>query len=331
MPPLRKSTYAHKRRKVKIRQKFKLCQYFIQELIEEFINDRCFVTSAAISYYTAFSMTPMLVILLPFVGQYLTKQEIIDKVSEMVGEKGASVVKTLIENAVVQPDTTLATTISIIMILIGATTVFSVLHTALNEIWQVKTDHIKNYVYLIRQRLLAFLMLILTGTSMIASVIFHTIFQFFLDNFQYLFTTLPPIVVEQLSRIVSLVLFMLLFSLIFKVLSDAKIKWKYIWVGALLTSLLFMLGRTLISFYLARSGIASVYGAAGSLVVLMIWFYYSAAVMLLGAELIKVYTRYRGGIIQSYGEIPIQRVDDKDKNYLRNARRKQLLKSSKSK
>ncbi len=324
-----KNAYQQKRAWVRLRQKFKkkfkICRYFVQELIEEFVHDRCFVTSAAISYYTAFSLAPMLIVLLPFVGRYLTKQEIVGEVGKIVGNRGASIIQTLMEHSTLAHDNTLTTTISILMIIIGATTAFSVMHSALNEIWKVNTDHIKNYVFVIRQRILAFFMLILTGAIMIASVIFHTVLQFFLDNFQYLFTTIPPSIVEMINRITTFIVFMLLFGMIYKVLSDAKIKWRYIWIGAFLTSFLFMLGRTLIGFYLARSGVASIYGAAGSLVVLMIWFYYSAAIVLLGAELIKVYTRYLGGTIDSY-ETEAPRADEKDEDYLRNARRNQLLK-----
>ncbi len=275
---------------------------FIQELFTEFSEDNCWDKSATIAYYTAFSLAPTLVIIIAIADIFLEKKavsgEIYGQIHDIVGDKAAEAIQGLLQNASLATDISVATIISGITALIGATTVFSILHASLNQIWQVYHTHDRGILVLLRQRLLAFLMLIAVGALLIALIIFNTISDFAYIHFIDIFNTPPPIFLNIIHSLISFGFIMVLFALIFKILSDVQLRWGDIWAGAALTTGLFILGRWGISFYLAHSNISSVYGAAGSLAILLTWIYYSTVILLLGAEFIKIYIRYRGNTIE---------------------------------
>jgi membrane protein len=275
---------------------------FIEELFNEFAEDNCWDKSATIAYYTAFSLAPTLVILIAITSVFYEKEavsgEIYLQIRSIVGESAAETIQNLLKNASLATDISLGTIISGVTALIGATTVFSVLHASLNQIWQVYHTHDMGILVLLRQRLLAFIMLLAVGLLLIALIIFNTVTDFIYLHFLDFFDVPPPLLLRATHSVVSFGFIMLLFAMIFKILSDTALRWRDIWAGAALTAGLFTLGRQGISFYLSQSSISSIYGAAGSLAILLTWIYYSTVILLLGAEFIKIYLRYKGNTIE---------------------------------
>lgn len=282
--------------------RLRLIWHFIDELFKEFSEDNCWDKSATIAYYTAFSLAPTLVIIIAIAGIFFEKEavsgEIYFQIKNIVGENAAETIQSLLKNASLATDISIGTIISGITALLGATTVFSVLHASLNQIWQVYHTHDLGILVLLRQRLLAFVMLIVVGLLLIVLIIFNTITDFIYLHFVEIFAKPPSLLLQLFHSVVSFGFVMLLFAMIFRILSDTHIRWKDVWAGAALTSALFILGRMGISFYLSRSNLSSVYGAAGSLAILLTWIYYSTVILLLGAEFIKIYLRYRGNTIE---------------------------------
>jgi membrane protein len=275
--------------------------FFIDELFKEFSEDNCWNMSAMIAYYTAFSLAPTLVIVIAIADIFLEKQavsgEIYGQIRNIVGDNAAEVIQNLIKNASLATDTTLGTIISSLTALLGATTVFVSLHTSLNSIWQVYHLQEQGILVLLRQRLAAFLMLLAIGFLLIALIVLNTVSDFVYAHFIEIFAVPPSLFLRLAHSVVSFLSIMVLFALVFKILSDVKFRWRDLWAGAALTSGLFILGRWGISFYLTKSNISSVYGAAGSLAILLTWIYYSTIILFLGAEFIKIYIRYQGGSI----------------------------------
>ena len=275
---------------------------FMNELFTEFTEDNCWDKSATIAYYTAFSLAPTLVIILAMADVFFEKQairgEIYGQISGVVGEKAAEIIQGLLQNASLSTDVSIGTMISGVTALLGATSVFSVLHASLNQIWQVYHTHDKGMIVMLRQRLVAFVMLLSVGLLLIALIIFNTIMDFMYINFIALFHESPTLLLRLTHSIVSFGFIMILFALVFKILSDVQLRWRDIWAGAALTAGLFTIGRWGISFYLSKSNMSSVYGAAGSLAILLTWIYYSTVILLVGAEFIKIYIRYNGDTIE---------------------------------
>ncbi len=275
---------------------------FIRELVDAFTDDDCWNMSATIAYYTAFSLAPTLVIIIAIADIFLEKQavsgEIYGQIRNIVGDNAAEVIQNLLKNASLATGTTLGTVISSITALLGATTVFVTLHTSLNNIWQVYYLQEQGILIVLRQRIAAFLLLLAIGVLLIALMVFNTVTDFVYAHFVEIFAVPPSLLLRLSHSLISFFFMMILFALIFKILSDVQFRWRDLWAGAALTTGLFILGRWGISFYLSKSNVSSVYGAAGSLAILLTWIYYSTIILFVGAEFIKIYIRNKGNSIQ---------------------------------
>jgi membrane protein len=282
--------------------RFRQILRFIDELFSEFTEDNCWDKSATIAYYTAFSLAPTLVIIIAIADIFFEKQavsgEIYGQIRSVVGDNAAEIIQGLLKNASVAKDISIATIISGITALFGATSVFSVLHSSLNQIWQVYHTHDTGIMVMLRQRLVAFIMLVSVGFLLIGLIIFNTVMDFMYLHFIDFFNAPPTLLLRISHSLISFAFISILFALIFKILSDVQLRWRDIWAGAILTAGLFTLGRWAISFYLSHSNISSIYGAAGSFAILLTWIYYSTVILLLGAEFIKIYIRYNGNTIE---------------------------------
>lgn len=269
----------------------------LKETFQEWQRDKASLLAAALAYYTVFSITPLLVIAIAIAGavfgQDTAKGEILAQVNNLVGEKGAQAIEMTLDN-VNQPQLkSTASIISVIVLLIGASGVFAQLQDALNTVWNVKAKPNTGIWTFIRKRLLSFGMVLVIGFLLLVSLILSAI----LAGINKLeinplpgFTSLW----QFLNFGISFGFISLLFALIYKYLPDAKIRWKDVWVGAIITALLFSLGKYLIGLYLGRSSFGSAYGAAGSLIVFLAWVFYSAQILLFGAEFTQVYARKYG-------------------------------------
>ncbi|HEX2971219.1 MAG TPA: YihY/virulence factor BrkB family protein [Tepidisphaeraceae bacterium] len=273
----------------------------VKQTFAEYSDDRIPRLSAALAYYALFALAPLLVIAVAVAGFLLGQQaasgELAKQLQTAVGPELAATIQSLIGRVNQGRGGIVATLISIAILLVGATSLFAELQDSLNTIWEVQPRAMGVWG-LIRTRFLAFLMILGIAALLMASVVLSTIL-----------TGMSSIVGTGLgaqitNQIVSLAVFTLLFAMIFKWLPEAEIHWSDVWIGAAVTAVLFAIGRYLIGLYLARGGVGSVYGAAGSLVALLVWIYYSAQILFIGAEFTQVYSRRFGKGVQGEASAP---------------------------
>ncbi len=278
---------------IRIRSTFKL----LKQAFQEWQQDQASLLAAALAYYTVFSITPLLVIAIAIAGavfgQDTARREILEQINGLVGEQGAQAIEMALANADQPQLSSAASIISVVVLLIGASGVFAQLQQALNTVWNVKTKPDAGIGEFIRKRLLSFGMVLTIGFLLLVSLIISAM----LSGISKLEINLLPgftILWQLLNLAISFGFISLLFALIYKYLPDVKIRWQDVWVGAIITALLFTLGKFLIGLYLGRGSFASSYGAAGSLIVFLAWVFYSAQILLFGAEFTQVYARKYG-------------------------------------
>ncbi|WP_424095108.1 YihY/virulence factor BrkB family protein [Moorena producens] len=281
----------------------------LKETFKEWKEDNASRLAAALSYYMIFSLAPVLIIAIAIVGSIFgeeaAKGEIVGQIQGLVGEQGAQFIQTAITNAN-RPDASggLASLISIVVLLFGASGVFGELQDALNTIWDVKLKPGRGIWGILKKRILSFLTVLGVGLFLLLSAVLSTVLSAlrsyeseFLKDLGLLWLYQLDFVWTILDLLVSFGILSLMFALVYKYLPDVKIAWKDVWVGAIITTLLFNLGKSLLSGYLGRSSFSSSYGAAGSLVVLLAWVYYSSQIIFLGAEFTQVYAKRFGSKI----------------------------------
>lgn len=269
----------------------------LKEAFTEWQQDKASILAAALAYYTVFSITPLLVIAIAIAGavfgQEAAQGEIVGQIDNLVGQQGAAAIETALANADRPQLSGIASIISVILLLVGASGVFAQLQIALNTVWNVKPKPDAGIWGFIHKRLLSFGMVLAIGFLLLVSLIVSAMLSGigklelgFLPGFTPLW--------QLANFIISFGSIALLFALIYKYLPDAKISWQDVTVGAIVTALLFTIGKFLIGLYLGRGSLGSAYGAAGSLVVFLAWVFYSAQILLFGAELTQVYARRYG-------------------------------------
>ncbi|MDJ0677712.1 MAG: YihY/virulence factor BrkB family protein [Calothrix sp. MO_167.B42] len=272
----------------------------IKEAFQEYQADKVSTLAASLAYYTVFSLAPLLIIAIAVAGLIFGEQaargEIVGQIQGLVGNEGAKVIEMAIENAN-KPDVSgIASIFSIIVLLFGASGVFVQLQDALNSVWEVTAKPKQGIMGFVRKRILSFSAVLGIGFLLLVSLIISAA----LSALNHYMNGLIPgleIFWEILNFAISFGIVTLLFALIYKFLPDVKIHWSDVWTGAIITSLLFGIGKFVLGVYLGRGSLGSTYGAAGSLVVLLAWVYYSAQILLFGAELTEVYSRRFGSQI----------------------------------
>jgi membrane protein len=253
---------------------------------------------AAISYYTVFSIAPLLLIVIAVAGLVLGREaasgQIFAQLQGLLGKDGAAAIQGMVESASLSDKSFLATAIGVVTLIIGATTVFSELQSALDRIWESPAAEKKEGIWnLLRSRLLSFGMILAIGFLLLVSLVVSAALSALGSWWAPMFGGWE-ILLQLVNFIVSLVVVTALFAMVYKFLPRAKIGWHDVWIGATATALLFTLGKSLIGLYIGKSSVASGFGAAGSLVVVLVWVYYSAQIFLLGAEFTWVYTFRHG-------------------------------------
>jgi len=213
---------------------------------------------------------------------------------QFVGQDAALQLQTIIKNATLSDKGTLAAVIGIITLVLGATAVFAEIQDSINTIWGLKAKPKKGLWKMLRNRFLSFSVVVSLGFLLLVSLAVSTVIEGLSDKLKATLTNVTVIIFYILNLVISFVVITTLFALIFKVLPDAKTKWKDVLPGAIASGLLFMIGKFAISFYIGRSNVGSTYGAAGSLVILLLWVYYSAMILYLGAEFAKSWSVHKG-------------------------------------
>lgn len=274
----------------------------LRETVAEWSEDNVPLLAAALAYYTIFSLAPLLLIAIAIAGAVFGEEaargEIFGQIRGLVGPEGATAIQAMIENAG-KPKSggTVATVIGVVVLLVGASGVFGQLQTALNTIWEVKPKPERGIKNFIQSRFLSFAMVFVIGFLLLVSLVLSAV----LAGISSFFGSFVPdfvIVGQAINFVISFATITVLFAGIYKFLPDVKVPWRNLWVGAGVTALLFNIGKYLLGLYLGSGGVGSTYGAAGSLVVILVWVFYSAQILLFGAEFTQVYSKFRGTPIQ---------------------------------
>ena len=267
----------------------------LEETYAEWSKDNASQLGAALAFYTIFSIAPILIIVVAVVGFVLGKESvqtyILAELAKVIGQDNGAYVMSVIQNRYHAGSGLRATLIAIALILVGSTTVCVMLKNALNTMWGVD-DKPSGLLNVIKERIMSSLIILVVGLFLLLSMLISSIIST-VSNF----INIPLILFTTIDNIVSICLLTLLFSMLYKMLPDVRISWGDVWVGGAVTAVLYTLGKFLLGLYLARSTVSSAYGAAGSLVVLLLWVYYSAQIIFLGAEFTQVYARKYGSEI----------------------------------
>jgi membrane protein len=264
----------------------------IADSVSQFVDDKGLKMAAALSYYTAFSIGPMLLIVISFVGLFFGEDnariEIVGEANKLIGTDGANMLNTIIKGASNPSTGIFAAVISVILLIFGAISVFIELQESLNIIWGVELKPGRGLRNFIRTRIVSFSMVIASSFILMVSLIADSLLSLINKYMGNIFPSIIPMA-EIYNYVGSFLIITILFALIFKYLPNVRISWKYVWIGAFVTSFLFFIGKYLIGLYLGRSSYSSTYGAAASLIILFVWIYYSGVILYLGAEITYVY------------------------------------------
>jgi membrane protein len=272
-------------------------------------DDNIGTQGAALAFFTAFSLSPLLIMVIVLsslgFGQEAASGHLVSQIRGLIGIEGANFVQSLITNAYKSDSNILATIFSVAMILLGASAVFVQLRDSLNTIWRVQQKPIGTIRGFLRGRLLSFAMIVGIGFLLLVSLILSA-FLAAMSNYVSNLLAILSGLVSILDFTISFVGITVMFALMFKFVPAATVKWRDVWVGAAVTSLLFSIGKLLIGLYLGNGDIGSTFGAARSLVVIMLWAYYSSQIVLFGAEFTRLYAmRFGTDILPSANAVRV--------------------------
>jgi membrane protein len=283
---------------MKIKTKPQKIWYLIKETFNGFVEDNGIKLSAALSYYTIFSLPPLLLIIISISGIVFgadaARGEIFGQINVLVGNDAAIQIQNTIKNVTLTNSNVFVTTIGIIILFIGASGVFAEIQDSINYIWGIKAKPNRGIIKYIYNRLMSFSMIGSMGFLLLVGLIINSLVDILNKRLGIIFHQETFILFYALNLFIVFVTITLLFVLIFKTLPDGKIAFRDCFIGASFTAFLFMIGKFAIGFYLESYNIASIYGAAGSIIIILIWVYYSAIILYFGAEFTKVYALTHG-------------------------------------
>jgi len=259
--------------------------------------------SAALAYYTIFSLPGLIIIIVwvsdIFYGHEAVEGKVYGQIANLVGSDAAIQIQETIRNATLSSEGSFATVVGLVTLIIGATSVFGEIQDSINLIWRLKARPKKGrgWLKLITNRLLSFSIVISLGFLLLVSLVLNGVMDALIDRLTRIFPETQVIIVYIANLVITFMMTSFLFGLIFKVLPDARIEWRHVRAGAFTTALLFMGGKFLISYYLGHSKMSSAYGAAGSIIVILLWVYYSAIILFFGAAYTRAYAICKGSHI----------------------------------
>ena len=269
----------------------------LKQTVREWLDDKAPRLGAALAYYTIFSIAPIIIVIIGIAGLWFghqaAQEQIFTQLSGLVGEKGADAIQGMLQAADKPRTGLIATIIGIVTLIFGATGVFIQLQDALNTIWEVKPKPGQGIKGFIRHRLLSLAMVFGIGFLLLVSLVVSAALAAAGKWFEGIMPGGEEIW-HAVNFFLSFVVIAALFTLMFKYLPDVKVSWKDVWLGGMITALLFTVGKFALGFYLGRSSVTSAYGAAGSLVIVLLWVYYSAQILFFGAEFTQVYANRFG-------------------------------------
>jgi membrane protein len=258
-----------------------------------FSDDKVMKLSGSLAYYTVFSMAPLLIVIISLCGLFLGREAVEGKIysqlAGFVGSDTAAQLQDMIKNASLAGKSKMAAIIGAVTLLVGATSIFAEIQDSINSIWGLKPKPKRGWLKILQNRVLSFSVVIGLGFLLLVSLSVSSVIDGFSTRLTAHFPGVAIVVFYIFNILITFSVTSLIFGVIFKVLPDGDIKWKDVLAGAMATALLFMLGKFGISFYISKSQVGSTYGAAGSLVILLLWIYYSSLILYFGAELTKAY------------------------------------------
>jgi len=267
-----------------------------------FSDDKVMKLSGSLAYYTVFSMAPLLIVIISLCGLFLGREAVEGKIysqlAGFVGSDTAAQLQDMIKNASLAGKSKMAAIIGAVTLLVGATSIFAEIQDSINSIWGLKPKPKRGWLKIVQNRVLSFSVVIGLGFLLLVSLSVSSVIDGFSTRLTAHFPGVAIVVFYIFNILITFSVTSLIFGVIFKVLPDAKIKWKDVSIGAIITAVLFTLGKIGIGYYLGRSNMATIYGAAGSVIIIMLWAYYSSVILYLGAEFTKVYANGHGSKIQ---------------------------------
>lgn len=286
----------------KIKKTFKDSWCILKDTFTSFMADKGLKLSASLSYYTMFSLAPLLLLIISlastFFGRDAIEGRVFYQIRDLIGPQAAVQIQQVIKNLELSGKTNLSLIIGVFTLILGATTVFGEIQDSINMIWKVKAKPKKGWLKLVKDRLRSGSIIIGLGFLLIVSLIVNGAIVALNDILEGYFPWFTVILFNVANIAVSFLVITILFGVIFKVLPDAKIRWRDVRAGAFFTACLFLLGRYLIGLYITTTGAGSPYGAAGSIIVILLWVYYTAAILYFGAEFTRAYALFKGRNIQ---------------------------------
>jgi membrane protein len=275
-----------------------------EKAVYKWFDDRAPTMGAAIAYYTVFSLAPMLVMVIAVAGlafgQKAAEGALFGELADLIGPESAAAVQAMLRSAGDTRSGIFATAVGIGTLIIAATAVLGELQSALNVIWKSPASGGLGIWHLVKSRLLSLAVILVIGFLLLVSLVISTALAAFSDYLDWLLPGLASIL-RIVHLILSFGLTTVLFAMIFKILPDSPVEWKEVWLGAVIAAVLFTFGKYLISLYIGSSNMASTYGAAGALIIVLVWVYYSAQILLLGAEFAKAYSERREALREARG------------------------------
>ena len=266
-----------------------------------FVNDNGLKLSASLAYYTIFSLAPLLVLILALIGIFLrdesNRELLYVQIQHYVGLNASDQIRSIIKNYAFNSKSGVALITGIGVLLLGASSMFVEIQDSLNIIWRVKAKPKKGWLKLLQNRFLSFSLIASLGFLLLVSLLVNIVITALSNKIDHFFPGVE-IIISVVNLVITLVVITVLFGIIFKVLPDVKITWKDVRTGAFFTALLFMLGQYVIGLYIRNFANSSAYGAAGSLIVILIWIYYTSAILYIGAEFTQVYAEAIGSRIE---------------------------------
>ncbi|MFO7662315.1 MAG: YihY/virulence factor BrkB family protein [Chloroflexota bacterium] len=286
----------------------------IKKTFKSWRDEKVSRLAAALAYYTVFSIPPLLVVSIGiasiFTDRQVIEDQVINQAGNLMGPQGAEAIETILQSTEAPGgNELLPTIIGIIFLLLGASAIFTQLQDAMNTIWDVEADPDRGILAAIKERFMSFTMVLAIGFILLVSLLLSTVLTT-LGTYIGNLVSETEIVLGLVNFIISYIIFTVLFGVMFKTIPDVRVAWRDVWIGAAITAALFMIGEYALGIFLDRSDPTSAYGAAGSVILILLWVFFSAQVLFLGAEFTQVYaTEYGSGMQPERGAVVMSEAE----------------------
>lgn len=289
----------------------------LKDAFSAFMQDNCIKLSAALSYYTIFSIGPLLVIVISllgiFFGQDAARGRLFGQIRNLVGNEAAIQIQDIIKNIQHAHNSFIGTVIGTIILILGATGIFTEIQDSINFIWSLRAKPKRGLLKLLLNRLLSFSLIVSLGFLLLVSLVISTLMDLLNDRLTHIISAPTVYIFYVLNHVAVFAIITVLFGIIFKVLPDGKIKWKDACVGAAFTAVLFLIGKAGIGYYIGSSKLGATYGAAASIIIILTWVYYTSIILYFGAEFTKIFAlEYGGGIVPNNTAVFIIKQEAKE-------------------